>query len=73
MRKRRAFLVNVAGVRGKTPHTARHAMGVFLNKKGWIPAVQRQLGHKNVQYSVQYARISRRELGEVLDGRDGGE
>ena len=59
-----------AGVQGKTPHSARHAMGRHLIKKtGNIAAVQRQLGHKNVAYSVQYARITREELQDAIDDR----
>lgn len=60
----------VAGVEGKTPHSARHAMGKhIIEKTGNIAAVQRQLGHKNAVYSMQYARITRRELLEVIDER----
>ena len=61
----------LAGVAGKTPHSARHAMGRHLiAKTGNIAAVQRQLGHRNVSYSVQYARITRQELQDVLDERE---
>jgi len=60
-----------AGVEGKTPHSARHAMGKYLvEKTGNIAAVQRQLGHKNAAYSLQYARVTSEELGEVLDERE---
>ena len=60
-----------AGVKGKTPHSARHAMGKhIIDKTGNVAAVQRQLGHKNAGYSLQYARISSKELGEVLDSRE---
>jgi len=42
-----------ADISGKTPHSARHAMGKhIIEKTGNISAVQRQLGHKNVAYSV---------------------
>lgn len=59
-----------AGVEGKTPHSARHAMGRhIIEKTGNIAAVQRQLGHKNAAYSMQYARISERELAEVIEDR----
>lgn len=55
----------------KTPHSARHAMGKhIMEKTGNISAVQRQLGHRNAVYSMQYARISADELQNVLDGRD---
>lgn len=60
----------VAGVEGRTPHSARHAMGRHLiEKTGNIAAVQRQLGHKNAAYSMQYARISEKEINDVLDER----
>ncbi len=60
----------VAGVHGRTPHSARHAMGKYLvEKTGNIAAVQKQLGHKQAVYSMQYARITAEELGRVLDGR----
>lgn len=63
-------VVALADVEGKTPHSARHAMGRHLiEKTGNIAAVQRQLGHKNAAYSMQYARISERELAEVIDNR----
>lgn len=60
----------LARVEGRTPHSARHGVGKHLiEKTGNIAAVQRQLGHKNVAYSVQYARITDKELGEVLEDR----
>jgi integrase len=60
----------MAGVEGKTPHSARHAVGKhIIEKTGNIAAVQRQLGHKNAAYSMQYARITDEELGEVLEDR----
>ncbi len=59
-----------AGVTGKTPHSARHAMGRHLiGKTGNVAAVQRQLGHKNAAYSLQYARITDDELQEAMDDR----
>jgi integrase len=59
-----------AGVEGKTPHSARHAMGRhIIEKTGNIAAVQRHLGHKNAAYSMQYARISERELADVIEDR----
>ncbi|KPA16099.1 Tyrosine recombinase XerD [Candidatus Magnetomorum sp. HK-1] len=59
-----------AGVKGKTPHSARHAMGKhIIEKTGNIAAVQRQLGHRNVAYSVAYSRIGDDELQKVLDDR----
>jgi len=57
-----------AGIRGKTPHCARHAMGKrLMEKTGNIEAVQRQLGHKNVAYSMSYARITDKELDKALE------
>ena len=61
----------MAGVKGKTPHSARHAMGKhIIEKTGNIAAVQRQLGHKNAVYSMQYARITAKELKEVIEDRE---
>ena len=61
---------SAAGVKGKTPHSARHAMGKhIIEKTGNIAAVQRQLGHKNAAYSMQYARITSEELRTVIDDR----
>jgi integrase len=60
----------IAGVSGRTPHSARHAMGKHLiEKTGNIAAVQRQLGHKNVKYSAMYARITGDELSNILNDR----
>jgi integrase/recombinase XerC len=59
-----------ANVKHKTPHAARHAMGRhIMDKTGNVAAVQRQLGHKNAAYSLQYARITDAELQEVVDKR----
>ena len=59
-----------AGVEGHTPHDARHAMGKhIIEKTGNIAAVQRQLGHTNPAYSMQYARITDKELIDVLEDR----
>jgi integrase/recombinase XerC len=60
----------LADIKGRTPHSARHAMGKhIIEKTGNVAAVQRQLGHKNAVYSMQYARISDKELENVLDER----
>lgn len=60
----------IACVEGKSPHAARHAMGRFIMERtGNIAAVQRQLGHKNAAYSLQYARITADELCSALDER----
>ncbi len=60
----------LAGVKNKTPHSARHAMGRHLIEKTHnIAAVQRQLGHRNVKYSAMYARITSEELGRAINER----
>jgi integrase len=60
----------LAHVSGKTPHSARHAMGKhIIEKTGNIAAVQKQLGHRQPAYAMQYARITAEELGRVLDAR----
>ncbi len=59
-----------ADVEERTPHSARHGMGThIIEKTGNVAAVQRQLGHKNAAFSMQYSRISRRDLQDVLDNR----
>lgn len=59
-----------AGVYGRTPHSARHAMGKhIIDKTGNVGAVQRQLVHKNAAYSMQYTRVTSDELQGVLDDR----
>ena len=61
---------SMAGVEGHTPHDVRHAMGRHLiEKTGNIAAVQRQLGHTNAAYSIQYARVTDQELAEALYDR----
>jgi len=65
------FVCQAAGVQGKSPHSARHAMGRhIIAKTGNVAAVQRQLGHKNAAYSLQYARITKEELNAALDDRE---
>ena len=60
----------LANVPGRTPHSARHAMGKhIIAKTGNIAAVQKQLGHKQPAYAMQYARITAEELERVLDAR----
>jgi integrase len=60
----------LAGVQGRTPHSARHAMGKhIMAKTGNIAAVQKQLGHRQAAYAMQYARVTADELGRVLDER----
>lgn len=60
----------VAGVENRTPHSARHGMGVHLIKKSGNPrAVQRQLGHTNPSTSMQYMQVTGDDLQELLDDR----
>ena len=59
-----------ARIEGKTPHSARHAMGRHIQENTGNPeAVQKQLGHKNVAYSLGYARITDSEMEKVLENR----
>jgi integrase len=63
-------VAELAGVEGKSCHSARHAMGRhIIEKTGNIAAVQRVLGHRNAAYSMQYARITEQEINEALDER----
>ncbi len=63
-------VMEIAGVKGRTPHSARHAMGRhIMEKTGNVAAVQRQLGHKNAAYSMQYSRITAEELHDVINSR----
>jgi hypothetical protein len=41
----------------------------IIGRTGNVAAVQRQLGHRNATYSMQYARITGEELRGVLDDR----
>jgi site-specific recombinase XerD len=60
----------VAQVQGRTPHSARHAMGKhIIAKTGNIAAVQKQLGHRQAAYAMQYARTTTEALAQVLDDR----
>ena len=57
-----------AEITGRTPHSARHAMGRHIMEQTRnVAAVQRQLGHKNAAYSLQYSRITDKELDVVLE------
>jgi site-specific recombinase XerD len=61
---------HVAQVQGRTPHSARHAMGKhIMAKTGNIAAVQQQLGHRQAAYAMQYARSTTAEVARVLDDR----
>ncbi|OGU12084.1 MAG: hypothetical protein A2X61_09940 [Ignavibacteria bacterium GWB2_35_12] len=56
-----------AGISGKTPHSSRHAMGIYIMKKTGNPAaIQKQLGHKNPAYSVQYSKVLEQKIEEIL-------
>ena len=60
----------LAGVTGKTPHAARHAMGLHIVKKTGNPrAVQHQLGHTNPATTMQYLQFAQEEIQAVLDDR----
>jgi integrase len=61
-------IAQTAGVNGKTPHAARHAMGKrIMQKTGNVAAVQRQLGHHNASYALQYARPSFSEMEAAIN------
>jgi len=65
-----AAVCQLAGIEGRTPHSARHGMGVHIIKKTGNPrAVQRQLGHTNPSTSMQYMQFTQAELQAVLDER----
>ena len=56
-----------AGISGKTPHSSRHAMGIYIMKKTGNPAaIQKQLGHKNPAYSAQYSKVLEHKIEEIL-------
>ena len=59
----------VAGVSDRTPHSARHGMGVFLTNKKGLSAAGRQLQHSNNTYTLEYARVTNQELQDALDER----
>ena len=63
-------VAELAGVKGKTPHSARHAMGLhIIEKTGNIAAVQAQLGHRSPATSMQYCRVRGSDLRAVIDDR----
>jgi integrase len=60
----------LARVKHRTPHSARHAMGVHLVKKTGNPrTAQRQLGHKNPSTTMQYMQFTGEEMQDALDDR----
>ena len=62
---------NFAGVSTqRTPHSARHGMGVhIMNKTGNIAMVQNQLNHDNPIYSMGYAQSTKKDRQKLLDER----
>jgi integrase len=63
-------VAQLAGIVGKTPHAARHAMGRhIMEKTGNVAAVQRQLGHRHAAHAVRYARLTATELAGVINDR----
>jgi site-specific recombinase XerD len=59
-----------ARVKGRTPHSARHAMGVhYVEKTGNPRAAQQQLGHKNPSTTMQYMQFSKKKMTETLNDR----
>ena len=57
-----------AGLKGKSPHDARHTMGrKIMEAKKNAAAVARQLNHSNLSFSAQYARVTSAELLDVID------
>ena len=42
-----------------------------MKKAGNVAAVQRQLGHKNAAYSMQYSRVASEELQDALNDKVG--
>jgi integrase len=61
-------IAQTAGVTGKTPHAARHAVGKrIMQRTGNVAAVQRQLGHRNASYALQYARPSFSEMEAAIN------
>ncbi len=59
-----------AHIKNRTPHSARHAMGVHLVKKTGNPrTAQRQLGHRNPSTTMQYMQFTHEEMREALDER----
>lgn len=57
------------GQRDHTRLDAMHPMRNLIDMTSNIAAVQRQLGHTNPAYSIQYARITNQELGDILNDR----
>lgn len=61
----------LAGVQDTTPALGALAPGKHITENaGNVAAAQRQIGHKNAIYSMQYSRITAEELHDVINGRD---
>lgn len=59
-----------AGVKNRSPHSARHGMGNHIIKKtGNASHVQTQLNHGSKLTSMEYTRPRKEDLQEVLDER----
>ncbi len=53
----------LAGMRKITPHMLRHGCGYYLANKGYdLRTIQDYLGHKNVQNTVIYTRLSGKQF-----------
>lgn len=54
----------------KTPHTGRHRVGKKIMDKTKNPrAVQKQLGHRNLMYSMHYTNPTEEEMKEAINSR----
>lgn len=52
-----------AGLRHITPHMLRHGCGYYLANKGYdVRVIQDYLGHKNIQNTVIYTRLSGKQF-----------
>ena len=52
-----------AGLRKITPHMLRHGCGYYLANKGYdVRVIQDYLGHKNIQNTVIYTRLSGKQF-----------
>ena len=60
---------NVCASSFPCPERSRGITSPLIEKTDNIAAVQRQLGHTNAAYSIQYARVTDQELADALDDR----
>lgn len=58
-----------AGVKGKTPHSARHhfAMKVLKHPDGTVQAVKEALDHQDPRYSMQYMGVSKNKIRKIVE------